>query len=89
MAVGFESEIKKAQEAKNIQEASKDSTLKPLINIIDNANLQNPNQVEELKKVQTQLANCFKENKLAAHNISRSVLRKQSFSRSSRSYERF
>ncbi|MGU9987058.1 MULTISPECIES: hypothetical protein [unclassified Rickettsia] len=51
MAVGFESEIKKAQEAKKIQEASKDSTLKPLINIIDNANLQNPNQVEELKKV--------------------------------------
>lgn len=69
MAIGFESEIKKAQkEAKKIKEASKDSTLKPLINIIDNANLQNPNQVEELKKVQKQLANCFKENGLAAHN---------------------
>ncbi|MCC8377522.1 MAG: hypothetical protein LN567_03930 [Rickettsia endosymbiont of Graphium doson] len=69
MAVGFESEIKKAQkEAKKVQEASKDSTLKPFINIIDNANLQNPNQVEELKKVQKQLANCFKENNSAAHN---------------------
>ncbi|MCC8370836.1 MAG: hypothetical protein LN566_05840 [Rickettsia endosymbiont of Stiretrus anchorago] len=65
MAVGFESEIENAKKA---QEASKDSTLKPLINIIDNANLQNPNHAEELKKVQTQLANCFKENKLAAHN---------------------
>lgn len=59
MALGFEFEIKKAQEA------SKDSTLKPLINIIDNVNLQNPNHAEELTKVQKQLANCLKENKLA------------------------
>ncbi|WP_341794710.1 hypothetical protein [Rickettsia endosymbiont of Rhinocyllus conicus] len=64
MALGFESEIKKAKEAKKMQQNS----IKPLIDIIDNANLQNPNQVEELKKVQTQLANCFKENKLATHN---------------------
>ncbi|KJV92104.1 hypothetical protein [Rickettsia bellii] len=64
MAIGFESEIKAQKEAKKMQQNS----IKPLIDIIDNANLQNPNHAEELKKVQTQLANCFKENKLAAHN---------------------
>ncbi|HJD60966.1 MAG TPA: hypothetical protein LFV90_02190 [Rickettsia endosymbiont of Columbicola hoogstraali] len=64
MSKDFESKIKTQQEAKKIQQNS----IKPFIDIIDNANLQNPNQVEELKKVQTQLANCFKENGLAAHN---------------------
>lgn len=44
------------------------NSIKPLIDIIDNANLQNPNNAEELKKVQTKIANYLKENKLAAHN---------------------
>ncbi|MGI4752796.1 MAG: hypothetical protein ACRYE8_03595 [Janthinobacterium lividum] len=59
-----ESKKNAQKEAKKMQQNS----IKPLIDIIDNANLQNPDQVEELKKVQTQLANCFKENKLAVHN---------------------